>query len=388
MTNEDLAKKLDKIIELLEKQIELSTDFYYITYPADGSTKTVSAGTIIIDLYEGIVKLPNGVEERLSDSLKAHDRQYARSFVIYCSVTAKYKLDDRGYKPIDGTQSERYQKFQRVTMETTEDTNFTFWACTNPDAFFQKFKDIITDEDGRTIVKIADPENAWGDVNIIGLIEHALRTKGIFTSDRRGEIFWYDDFEGSVLHWNTSLSGTNAAVDLSTESALFGNQSCKLTAGSDGVQQASMTRKLSKPPTSRVGVEACFTMASLTSIIFLDIIVDDATYYMQGQIALDVVNNRLSYLNTSGGYTVFATDVGALWGEIFAYYNMKLVIDPSTRKYLRCIFNDREYDMSTYDLFPSTSGAGRYMIINFYHRGQSGNPYIYLDNIVVTANEP
>lgn len=111
-------------------------DSIYFTYPADGTRKTVGIGRMIIDLYEGKVKLPDGSEEKLSDSLKSHKMEYARSLAIECDQIVKYGLDTGGLKPNGAAniQTETYQKFRRIVIETTTNTQVNVWASTNPAA--------------------------------------------------------------------------------------------------------------------------------------------------------------------------------------------------------------------------------------------------------------
>lgn len=138
-----IAGRLDRLIELqaVRGRGEKGQDIYF-TYPADGTKKTVGAGRTIIDFYNGVVKLPDGTEEKISDSLVKHKLEPGsiRSFTISADQAAKYSLDYGGLKPITATdfQSDRNESFSTLILETTVDTPITIWASTNPDAFFGK----------------------------------------------------------------------------------------------------------------------------------------------------------------------------------------------------------------------------------------------------------
>lgn len=109
----------------------------YFTYPSDGTKKSVSIGRVIIDFYNGTVKLPDGTEEKISDSLKVHKLKQARSLSIYSSQDAKYGLDDRALKPISAakTHAETFQKFTRVVIDIAiASAQISVWACTHPAA--------------------------------------------------------------------------------------------------------------------------------------------------------------------------------------------------------------------------------------------------------------
>lgn len=139
-----VAERLERLVQLQEAK-SVSTEpvrDYNFIYPPDGSKKTVDAGRTIIDFYQGVVKLPNGTEEYMSDSLRKHmlEPGSVRSVAISTSQASRYGLDNMGLKPIDATdfQTERKQSFTVLQLETTMQTQITVWASTNPDAFFGK----------------------------------------------------------------------------------------------------------------------------------------------------------------------------------------------------------------------------------------------------------
>ena len=137
---------VDKLNRIIETQAVINhtapAKDVYFTYPPDGTKKTVSKGRMIIDFYEGVVKLPDGMDERISDSLRRLKLPEGsiRSFAIFSNQAARYSLDEAGLKPIDASdfQTERNQSFTKARLETTTDTQITIWASTNPDAFFGK----------------------------------------------------------------------------------------------------------------------------------------------------------------------------------------------------------------------------------------------------------
>ncbi len=67
--------------------------FTYFTYPGTGERKTVGKGTTTIDFIEGKVALPDGTEEFVSDSLKAHSETQCRSVFVEVSEACKIQLD-------------------------------------------------------------------------------------------------------------------------------------------------------------------------------------------------------------------------------------------------------------------------------------------------------
>lgn len=108
----------------------------YITYPADGTKKSVDKGKVVIDFYNGKVKLPDGTNENISDNLKNHNLELAHSLMVEVDKDAKYSLDNGGSKPIGAgnVQNETYQDFAEIIIETSQTTQIAVWACTNPAA--------------------------------------------------------------------------------------------------------------------------------------------------------------------------------------------------------------------------------------------------------------
>lgn len=141
------VEKLDEIIEILRSYVR----FIEFTYPPDAvRAKLVGIGTTVVDFYEGVVRLPDGTYDNLNDRLKAHGLTYVQSLAIEVDRNAKYKIDDRGFKPICAydPQYEEHQRFSRLTLVTTETTAVTIWASTNPSGASRKVGASVLDLKG------------------------------------------------------------------------------------------------------------------------------------------------------------------------------------------------------------------------------------------------
>lgn len=116
--------------------------FTYFTYPGTGVRKTVGKGTTSIDFIEGKVELPDGTEEFVSDSLKAHSETQCRSVFVEVSEACKIQLDQYGKYPIDAEDFflMTWTNFSRITLFTTKNTEIMVEACTNPEAILRKLK--------------------------------------------------------------------------------------------------------------------------------------------------------------------------------------------------------------------------------------------------------
>lgn len=117
----------------------------YFTYPRDGTKKTVGKGTTMIDFWEGIVVLPDGTEEFVSDKLEAYGEEYIRSFQIDTNEDIVIWLDGFGKKPIDKDDIHlaTHQEFRRLYIQTTQDTQVHVWASTSAEAEIRSLKPAI-----------------------------------------------------------------------------------------------------------------------------------------------------------------------------------------------------------------------------------------------------
>lgn len=162
-----LTERLGEFIDQQQSGKSVNKEFFYFTYPADGTKKTIGIGKTVFDFYNGIVKLPDGTTEYISDSLKKHnlDPGSIHAMAIGCDKAAKYSLDNGGYKPITATdfQTERNLGFTTLVLDTTVNTPTTVWASTNPDAFFGKLGANVTGGIVNTYEIAVDPNCEFGD---------------------------------------------------------------------------------------------------------------------------------------------------------------------------------------------------------------------------------
>ena len=134
---EDAEDILKGIRDLLQKERkEKDAPVFYMTYPVDGSKKTITEGTTEINFYDGEVHLANGSDEFLTDTLQARGLDFVRSLFIETNKEIKLGLDDKSKYPVpaDGLFAIGHQTFQRASLTATEDTKITLWASTNEEA--------------------------------------------------------------------------------------------------------------------------------------------------------------------------------------------------------------------------------------------------------------
>lgn len=223
---------------------------------------------------------------------------------------------------------------------------------------------------------------------VFDLAELAVRLGSVVSYDRRGDVLWFDDFESTTLKWNVQLSGTGAAMARSTAYARNGDASLLVTCPSDSDFDVPIRHPFPLPPlASRLGLEVSFFFdEDMTSIEFrLDGYTGSS--YFRGAIRWHYVDQELSYWDGSSWVSLL-TSFG-LAPETYLFQTAKLVIDVDAERYVRCLVNSTEVDLSAHALSLSSSAT------NYHGRafldvvGSSGtNSKLYLDDVIVTQNEP
>lgn len=138
----EVLKQIHKELKSMSFTPRKERIFTYFTYPLTGERKTVPAGTTKIDFYKGVVTLPDGTRETLSDSLEARKEFLVRSVFVETDKAIKVKLDDYGKIPVDAEDFllMTWINFKTLWIYTTETTNISAEACTNPEAILRKLK--------------------------------------------------------------------------------------------------------------------------------------------------------------------------------------------------------------------------------------------------------
>ena len=88
--------------------------------------------------------------------------------------------------------------------------------------------------------------------------EHAVRLGSIDAYDRRGDVYFFDDFEAIRPRYAVSAPDTGAGVGYNPDQAKSGIASLMLTAGSDGGRVTSVETYTPGVAPSRIGLEVSF----------------------------------------------------------------------------------------------------------------------------------
>jgi len=240
---------------------------------------------------------------------------------------------------------------------------------------------------GRINAIITDPEDSRGNAHQIGNAELAVRLGSIDTYDKRGNVLLSDAFESSTLKWLIATSGTGSAVSISTNAAVQGDSSCKLTSGSNGARIAAILKYIHPQVYGRLGAEFSFTVFTNTETVTLQFNHSDGTTDYIHLVVYDHTNSKLKYTGSGGTFDI-ATGI-TLESGFTTFHTMKLVIDSLTKKPVRLLVNEQSFDLSSYS--PTVQGAGSeaWVSMAVYHISAPGVVNsIYIDNVIITQNEP
>lgn len=219
--------------------------------------------------------------------------------------------------------------------------------------------------------------------------ELAARLGSPVTFDRRGHILFYDDFEDLLGKWNTGTHGDGASVAISTAAAATKSSSVKLTTGSTGQFMARMFIYRALPVLGKLGFEVSFTFDDDMDNIVLHATIRSGVSIFSPRIELDHTNNKIEYYDSGGIYQDLITSVS--WQhETYNWAALKFVVDYTNEKYTRLIFRDTQTPMSSYAMRRTELGGNEQRVdFGITATGTTGNnAVLYVDNVIITQNEP
>jgi len=217
--------------------------------------------------------------------------------------------------------------------------------------------------------------------------ELAARLKSINTFDRRGNVIWMDDFEATVLHWNTTKTGTSSDVALDTTMALTGNQCVKLTGGTSASSTAAMYRALAYPQLGKLGLEMGITNVTGIDSITIYLTVYDGTNKNEAAIRYKTSTTALQYENSEGNFTDFAT-ITAPKSDILTFHMWKMIADFEEGEYMRFILDNTTYDLAGTQYRTVANASAPFLYAACILVNSAGvTKDIYVDNVIITQNE-
>ena len=222
----------------------------------------------------------------------------------------------------------------------------------------------------------------------ISLAEQAARLGSIYTFDRRGEIIFADDFENGINRWVL----TDGAISLTTAIARSGIYCAKLdtvtAVANDGV---GILTRLAYPSLTSYGLEIHFIMPTVSQVdLYLDKF--DGTNLKRAVLRLNANTSTLQVWTAAGAFSNVATGLSIYTGNTptnNVFHVLKVVVNYSTDKYSRAIFDNNEYDISANSIVQTANATANHLVTQFIMTTlENSRKYCYLDDVIVTMNEP
>jgi len=221
----------------------------------------------------------------------------------------------------------------------------------------------------------------------IGMGDAAARMGSIKTYDPRGRVAWFDDFEATVLHWDTFNLGPDGSQALDTAYCRNGNQGCRLTSNT-GVGTSQIERYLSRPRNMNLGIEIHFSAAANFGYLSFEMYLWDGVHVSSVEMFVSEALQRIEYRNAAGG----RTDTGfhaCLNGEMTHFHDMKIVYDFAALEYKRVMYDYQELDLTGQGVLSGLSAVQCALLIRINNIGNfTHSAPVYIDDVILTYMEP
>jgi len=218
--------------------------------------------------------------------------------------------------------------------------------------------------------------------------ELAVRLGSMDIFDRRGNILWMDDFEGTYSRWQTQTAGTGAAYILDNNKSVNDSQSMKITLPIDDPNYASINRLLQAFKFKRFGFE--FTFIHNDDIQYMTATVNnyDTNEMYNSQVRYKMATKTLEVSTGSAEWHTVASDLKILSNDEL-FHTLKIVYDVNIGEYVRLILYDLEYDISGLPIHHVVTPGYKYTKLAIsYINNIATNTDVWIDRVIVTQNEP
>jgi len=220
------------------------------------------------------------------------------------------------------------------------------------------------------------------------MAELAARQGSPVVFDRRGDVVYQTDFREGLGMFHYGYYGTDGEIAFVTGHSRQGAYSVRMRAPDEDDERAYLQLAFPFQDPSKVGLEFSFSVAADTLWIRAHIAWLDGTKERRAEVRYDHVQSEVQYYDKTLGWTPKATGV-ELRECTRPEHTMKLVADMATNEYVRLMLDSYTYSLADLEPYETDNPLSPYWYFYIYHYGVADqNPLIYIDNVIVTQNEP
>jgi hypothetical protein len=218
--------------------------------------------------------------------------------------------------------------------------------------------------------------------------ELAVRLGSIVRFDRRGDVVFLENFQYGIGRWAPVAIGTGAAVATVTDRFMSAGYSMRVTSPSDALFWTAANLTLPYPYLSKFGFEVGVCFGSVFDYLVLLLSVYDGTNQHRGEIRYYYTDSELRLVDQDNSELVLGTNLDLFTG-VRAFNVFKLICDLDAKEFTRLQINEKLYDLSAYPLREVASSTSPRVLCQIMLYGLSDeNDDVYVDNVIVTQNEP
>lgn len=246
---------------------------------------------------------------------------------------------------------------------------------------------IAVDENGRIEVFVLDSESQWGQVLRIGNAELASRLGSPVVWDWRGNVVLINTFGQGKGPIFPDTDDASASVELDPTTSLSAGFCLRCRGGDAAGDYAGYQGRMGINPSDRCGFAVAWAEDGDFEYLLISLWLNRTGAGYLGRLKWTRATGVLQYLDVDGAYQ----NIGTVYHSpgVYGYNQVKVVVDLESNTYLRALWNDGEYDLSSYALRPRAGlaqGTLEYQL--WVYPGAEAQTGVYVDHHVVTVNEP
>lgn len=231
---------------------------------------------------------------------------------------------------------------------------------------------------------------------VTDLGELAARLGSPYNLIRSGKVIFYDTFDDGITRWKTIIPA-GGSVSHSSVNPYTGLYSCKIVEGTAIDSACAILKQFPLLSIVSYGIDTLihFIYDGTNPVGKFSLVLDyfEKTAVHAGSIVIDPETGDISIYTLVGGITTLVY-IGTAGEKLYendsdnVYHYLHLTIDLETLKYKFLLLDDKEFDLSSYDLNLGSGSFTTGLLVYISNKGAGFNAGVQLDNIIITVDEP